>query len=323
MQSYIGSKVRQAERLRAWAKGVEDSVARIHRALIPSQARLDFPRRIRFVAQHRMTERLDAHFYPGVVDEYLRLHAGKFKSLGELCTDLFNGQTQAETGDAVSAKQVTVANLSRSFLVGAARDVELPSSQDRFLRMHDLLMCNAAHNKAYIGKDLTYVHSESRLLPSTEVMTLRIDRSQVPASYVRAYLLSKLGFVQVQSTIRGITAHSYPSDVSLLDIYVPEVAEVDQQEWFACDENLARAGVACELASSLTTAAKYIVESLVDGRIDEEALIAAGSELAMGMQFADRAILSRLKVDGFDGAGQPLIPDLDQLYGLVCQAEQV
>jgi type I restriction enzyme S subunit len=183
-------------------------------------------------------------------------------------------------------------------------------------------MCNAAHNKAYIGRELTYVHSDVVVLPSTEVMTLRVDRSQLPASYVRAYFLSKLGFVQIQSTIRGITAHSYPGDVAILDIYVPEVSESKREEWFACDEKLVQAGAACEIATALNTAAKYLVEALIDGRIDEATIIAASEEIEMDGRSADRAILARLKVDGLDTAGQPLFADLEEMYRLASSANQ-
>jgi type I restriction enzyme S subunit len=218
VQKYVGDKVRQAERQRAWAKLVETYVNQYHQTLVPQQIGLDFAKRVRVVSPARMSERLDAHFYPGVVDEYLRLHQGTFKPLGKLCATIYNGQTQPETGLSSSCKQITVTNLSSSFLGGIPRDVEAPGKKEKFLNAYDILMCNAAHNKSYIGKDLTFVHSEAAILPSTEVMTIRVDRNQVPASYIRAYLLTKLGYVQIQSTIRGITAHSYPDDVALLDI---------------------------------------------------------------------------------------------------------
>ncbi len=321
-QKFIGDKVRQAEHLRAWAKETESFVNRYHQALVPSQSALNFAKRVRLVSPARMSERLDAHFYPGVVDDYLRLHQGKFKPLGKLCTTIYNGQTQSEAITAHSCKQITVTNLSSSFLGGTPRDVEMPGKKDKFLKPYDILMCNAAHNKAYIGKDLTFVHSEAAILPSTEVMTLRLERNQVPASYVRAYLLTKLGYVQIQSTIRGITAHSYPDDMALLDIYVPELADKDKEEWFACDEKLALAGKACELATQLTTAAKLLVESLIEGHLTEANLITAEQALQAGNNHLDRQILNRLKSDGVDGQGQALFSDLDQLYSLLQQADR-
>lgn len=321
-QKYIGDKVRQAERLRAWAKLAETHVNQYHQKLVPQQTGLDFAKRVRVVSPARMSERLDAHFYPGVVDEYLRLHQGNFKQLGKLCTTIYNGQTQPETDSSNSCKQITVTNLSSSFLGGTPRDVEAPVKKEKFLKAYDILMCNAAHNKSYIGKDLTFVHSEAAILPSTEVMTIRVDRNQVPSSYVRAYLLTKLGYVQIQSTIRGITAHSYPDDMAILDIYVPDVADKDKEEWFACDEKLALAGKACEVATQLTNAAKLLVEALIEGQLTEAELIAAEQALQAGNDQLDRRILNRLKTDGLDGQGPALFGDLDELYHLLTQAEE-
>jgi hypothetical protein len=85
---------------------------------------------------------------------------------------------------------------------------------------------------------------------------------------------------------------------------------------------LAQAGVACELATALNTAAKYLVEALIDRRIDEATMIAASEELAMDVRLGDRAIMARLKVDGFDAEGQPLIADLEDLYRLASHADQ-
>lgn len=321
VQRYIGEKIRQAERLRAWARTIEIAVNRFHLGLIPTQDSLDFSSRIRRVNQARMAERMDAHFYPGVVDQYLRIHHGKFCSLGGLCTDVFNGQTQPETIEGESTLQVTVTNLSPSFLVGKPRTVVDPNSAAKYLKQHDVLICNAAHNKSYIGRDLTYVHSEAPLLPSTEVMTIRVDRSQVPASYVRSYLLTKLGFIQIQSTVRGITAHSYPGDMRQIEIYVPEIASELRMDWFACDGLLAMAGTACELATRLTSAAIHFVEGLIEGHVNETTLIEAQQVLSIENDQLDRALLARLKTDGIDGKGPALFPDIEQLHKLLAQAQ--
>ena len=184
-------------------------------------------------------------------------------------------------------------------------------------------MCNAAHNKSYIGRDLTYVHTDKKLLPSTEVMTIRIDRDVVPASYVRAYLLSRLGYVKIQSTIRGITAHSYPDDVALLDIYIPEVESTKKDEWFKQDDLLVQAGFAVELAQLLTSSAKTLVEALIEGQLTEQQLIQAQQALDDGDNSLDQAILSKLNNEGYaiDGA-TALFSDIDELYRLLESATQ-
>lgn len=328
-QKYIGNKVRQAELLRAWAKGLEVKVELYHQQFIPDQTSLEFGKKTRNVSTAKMTERLDAHFYPGVVDEYLRRHEGKFQPVRAITTAIYNGQTQPETTDA-GCLQITVTNLSPTFIGDTPRNVLSPTNKNKFLQQHDILMCNAAHNKSYIGRDLTYVHSDTRLLPSTEVMTIRVDRSQVPASYVRTYLKTKLGFVQIQSTIRGITAHSYPSDVALLDIFIPEVPPDSLEEWFAQDKYLAQAGKAVEVATLLTSSAKLLVECFIEGFLTEQQLIDAQQALEAGDDSLDLAILAQLTTQGFnadikaasDENSQPLFSDLDELYRLLEQAQE-
>jgi type I restriction enzyme S subunit len=321
-QKYIGDKVRQAEQLRAWAKRLEDAVYRYHSQFIPDQDHLDFNKKTRMVSVKRMTERLDAHFYPGVVEQYLIAHPGKFESVRALTSAIYNGQTQPESPEEF-CEQITVAHLSASFVKGKPRKVKAPAKNNKFVKPHDILMCNAAHNKSYIGRDLTYVHTDKKLLPSTEVMTIRIDRDQVPASYVRAYLLSRLGYVKIQSTIRGITAHSYPDDLALLDIYIPEVEPSKKDEWFKQDDLLVQAGFAVELAQLLTSSAKTLVEALIEGQLTEQQLIQAQQALDDGDNSLDQAILSKLNSEGYAIEGAtPLFSDVDELYRLLERAAQ-
>ncbi len=320
-QLYIGGKVRQAERLRAGAKIAEAIALNFHVSLIPEQCGLDFNKRIRKVASAEMKERMDPHFYPAVVEQYLKHGNVHFERLGRLCVTVINGQTQPEATGVSTCQQISVANLSRNFVKGGTIKVEPPSDRNRLIRKHDLLMCNAAHSKDYVGRQITYWHGDAEILPSTEVMIIRADREQIPASYIRSYLLTKLGYVQLQSTIRGITAHSYPSDVKLLEIPVPQVPAELRDQWFGYDEQMVQAGLATETASLLTAAAKLLVESLIEGQVTESQLIDAQQALEAGDDSQDRAILARLTTDGLDGTGEPLFPDLDQLYDLLERAK--
>lgn len=322
-QKYIGDKVRQAERLRSWAKRVEEEVNDFHLQLIPDQSKLDFSRKTRFVSQARMTDRFDAHFYPGVVEDYLSAKGCVFKQLSELSVSVFNGQTQDETQGPTAVDQITVAHLSKVYIKGQPRCVNKPGSNEKFTQKHDLLICNAAHNKSYIGRDVTYYHADRPVLPSTEVMVIRLDREQLPASFVRTYLLTRLGFVQIQSTIRGITAHSYPIDMKKLDIPVPVVSDALKHEWLACDDRMASAGEACEIASKLTSAAKLLVEALIEGAVTEQQLIDAQKAIEAGDTSLDQEILARLTTKGLDDDGEPLFSDLDQLYELLAQSQSL
>lgn len=312
-QRYIGDKVRQAERLRERARRRESEVASTHKQYTVPPSGIDFARRTRRLPSRSLTERLDAHFYPSAVEQYFRQIRGTTRSLDRLCSLVANGQTQPESAGGVP--QATVTNLGRSFIEGSLRTVERPTDGARALVLHDLLLCNAAHNKSYIGRDVTYSQVEGPY-PSTEVMVLRVDRSQVPASFVRHHLKTEIGYLQIQSTIRGITAHSYPTDVKLIEVPIPPVSDAERAIWFATDDKMLEAGRCFDAAKLLTGLATALVERLIDGRIAEADLVAAQKALEVGDRSADRAILQALRHGEAPGA-KPVIPDLDGLYALL------
>lgn len=316
-QRYIGDKVRQAERLRERARRLEAAVATTHAQYIVPTTGIDFSKRTRRLAARSLTERLDAHFYPSAVEQYFRELGGPTRSLDSLCSLVVNGQSQPEAEEGV--RQATVTNLGRSFVEGSLRIVERPANDSRALAPHDLLLCNAAHNKSYIGRDVTYSQVEGPY-PSTEVMVVRVDRTQLPASFVRHYLKMEIGYLQIQSTIRGITAHSYPTDVKLLEIPIPVVPAADREAWFATDDQMLAAGRCFDAARVLTSVATTLVEHLVDGRLGEADLVAAQKTLEAGDRSADREILKALRQRDTPDA-RPLIADVDALYALLDASE--
>jgi type I restriction enzyme S subunit len=316
-QRYIGDKVRQAERLRQRARRLEADVAAIHAKHIVLPVGINFAKRTRRLAARSLTERLDAHFYPSAVEQYFRQLSGTTWSLDRLSTSVINGQSQLESEEGVP--QATVANLGRSFVEGALRTVKRPTDGARAIALHDLLLCNAAHNKSYIGRDVTYSQIEGSY-PSTEVMVIRVDRAQVPASFIRQYLKTEIGYLQIQSTIRGITAHSYPGDVKLIEVPIPSVPNTEREAWFATDDKMLAAGRCADAAKVLTTVAMALIERLIDGHVTESDLVAAQKALDAGDRSADRAILQALRQTASDA--KLLIPNLDGLYSLLDEPDR-
>lgn len=312
-QRYIGEKVRQAEGLRRLSSRLVDEVNTFHRGIFPSQDNLNTHASSRRLPVRRLKDRLDAHSYPAVVETYIEGLEGP-ATLANLCHAVFNGQTLVASDETSnSAQQATVASLSPNFVKCPFRLVARPRTRDKALQEHDLLLCNAAHTKDFIGRHITYCQEVAELFPSTEVMVLRPNRKLVPASYIRTYLQSKIGFIQIQATIRGITAHSYPSDIREIEIPIPRIAGAERERWFDCDARMSRAGRALDAAGTLTTAAKFLVEALIAAQVTEAELTAAQESLDRGDTAPDRAILTQLTRSGFAVPGTPLFPDLDAL----------
>ncbi len=151
VQTYIGNKVRQAERLRERSRELENKVNSFHAQFIPSQSSLDFKKKTHRVLCKNLTERLDSHFYPSAVEKYLKSIDCRHVALGDLAQSIFNGQTQQQLESVEGTKQATVANLSSTFLKKPYRSVLAPTSSNRYFKNHDLSICNAAHEKSYIA----------------------------------------------------------------------------------------------------------------------------------------------------------------------------
>lgn len=313
VQECIGNKVRQAEALRAAGRALVERVDNYHRHLVPSESRQQRKVWTRIGAS-RLTERVDAEFYPGAVDAYFAEWSGEVQQLEDLCETLYSGTTLPETaGRGIS--QATVANLSPTFIEPELRRVRSKAHKKR-IRNHDLLICAAAHTASYIGKDITYATvGDEIIVPSTEVLLVRPDRQRVPSSYIRAYLKSPTGYRQIQACVRGISAHLYPSDLSVIRVPVPQVPTSQREEWFGLDDIMLRAAERVALARSLVEAARMLVEALIERKVSEADLIHASNNPA-----ADRELLERLTTGGLDADGDPLFPDLDRLNELLAEA---
>lgn len=315
-QCYIGDKVRQAERLRERARRLVNNVKEHHANLIPPFR----PTRERWntfrLGSSALDDVLVPHFYPPAVTEYL---AGRHsKSVGQLCHTVYSGETYEADNHGVD--QATSRSCSGRFLRRPCNRVCPPSQTDLDLQQHDLLLTNAAHDKGYIGKDISYYHGGPRNIPSAKVMVLRPNRSIVPASYVFAYFQTPVGYLQIQSAIRGISAGIRAQDVASIRIPLPRLTEEEHREWMAIDEKIAEAGVAEETANLLCAVSTQIVERLIEGRLSEADLTAAQKVLERGDRSVDREILKALLQSDVPG-DQPLIADVDGLYALLDDLE--
>jgi len=315
-QRYIGDKVRQAEWLRERARRLVGNVKEHHARLIPEFR----PTRERWntfrLGSSAIDDVLVPHFYPPAVTEYL---TGRHsKSIGQLCQTVYSGETY--DADMNGVDQATSRSCSGRFLRRPCNRVCPPSRTDLDLQQHDLLLTNAAHDKGYIGKDITYYHGGPRNIPSAKVMVLRPNRTIVPASYVFAYLQTPVGYLQIQSAIRGISAGIRAEDVASIRIPLPTLTEEEHREWMAIDEKMVEAGVAEETANLLCAVSTQIVERLIEGRFSEADLIGAQKALDAGDRSADREILKALRQSDAPGA-KPLIADVDGLYALLDDSE--
>jgi len=316
-QRYIGDKVRQAERLRDRARRLYDFVRLHHQSWIPAFRPSKGKWNAYRVGSRGIEDVIVPHFYPPSVTEYL---AGRQnKPLTEICLVIYSGETY--DADEKGVDQATSRSCSGRFLKRPCNRVRPPARGDLDLQPHDLLLTNAAHDKAYIGRDVTYFHGGPRNIPSAKVLVLRPNRAVVPASYLYTYLQTPVGYLQVQSAIRGISAGIRAQDVGTIRIPLPEMSVSQLEAWHSMDSLMGEAGASEDAAGGLCASAVALVEQLIESRLNEADLVAAQKALEAGDRSADREILKSLRQSVAPDA-KPLIADVDVLYALLDGPEE-
>ncbi|MCR9849656.1 restriction endonuclease subunit S [Vibrio antiquarius] len=320
-QKYIGDKVRQAEQLRAWAKQVVSNLHREFEGFYRPITHYDSFRRMSYpIRPDQLFEVLTPASYPPHIEKYFEENPNV--TLGEICSDIYIGKTLASIESSDGVKQATSRSCSGLFLKQPMNLVERKGNVEP-LAKKDILLTNAAHDKNYIGKDVSFNHSDELILPSAKVLVVRLKECGIPASYVHAYLMTEAGYTQWQAIVRGISAGIHPSDVARIRIPVPENRALLETMAMKADDLYIQAGLAQEVSRLLTIAAKNLVEALIEGKLTEQQLIQAQQTLDDGDNSLDQAILSKLSNEGYaiDGA-TPLFSDMDELYRLMESAAQ-
>ena len=309
-QKYIGDKVRQAERLRAWAKSLESEFTKALKITV-SEAFEDkrTDRKHMIAPSNEITYTLN----PGAFDEE-RVRVQRYlKSLdGTLVKDVavIYGQNATKISsnttyiglDAIASNscQLTPSTVGEAEVSGACR--YLPEGTV------------IAKLRPYLNK-VSYIPSHlAGAVGSTELLCVK-PTGNLSGWYLYGVLKSELVLKQIRPVATGATHPRIDQD----DIYHLVIPILDNHQELG--EHLKLAQSSYFISKNLTTSAKLLVEGLIEGLVTEAELIAAQQGLEAGDTEADAAILRRLKTDGLDGKGQPLFGDVERVYELLGQAK--
>ena len=319
-QKRIGDKVRQAEKLRRWAKYLVREIDECFSLLTNNPiASKSF---WRVASDEISTYRINPKEYDPVVFDLMRkaiVSGVKLVSISEMLgpRGLSGGATPkgacyVDKGTLFARVQNVkplALDLGDAVFIDAATDEELARSR---CVADDIILTITG----YPGT--ASLVTEADLPVNINQHSVRIDCSiEYDTAYVCAALNSTFLKYQIDRSAIGATrdALDYPSVgrllIPLLDALVMEDI-ADSVRDVIC---------ARRMSKQLLASAKLLVESLIEGQITEAQLIDAQQALEAGDDSLDRAILARLKTDGLDGAGEPLFPDLDQLYDLLERAQ--
>lgn len=312
-QKYIGDKVRQAERLRAWAKELRSSVDEVLDQLgLPTA---DEPAMINRVSTERLETRLDPRpyrtHYINLVD---RIKAIKHSYVSEVA-ELASG-CPVSSNDFIEGGEVPLVRIRN---IGFDEFIDLDTGVTKELHK-DEAKYQAKENMIVLGMDGIF---RTQFFLSDELPMLVNQRvGMLTANDIRAELLTHWlnrpeGQMQLnQWAVKTTVEHTSLSDIGR--VRIPRL-EADVEADLA--NKLLGARRAYRYSRFLTTSAKLLVEALIEGRLTEAELLAAEKALQAGNDRLDRLILSRLNTDGIDGQGPALFGDLDELYHLLTQAE--
>lgn len=319
-QKYIGDKVRQAERLRAWANTLNISIAAHFSGLVknPLSSRVSWVTKKEDLDPYRINPK---QYGPVVLDLIQRAKAecAQLEPLSALVGERKIAGGATPKGAQYLDKGVLFArvqnvkqlrlDLSDAVYIDQLADEELVRSR---CAVDDIILTITG----YPGT--ASLVTEEDLPVNINQHSVRFNiRDDIDPGYVCAALNSKFLKYQVDRLAIGGTrdALDYPSVGRLL---IPRYeAEVEE----SIGEQARCVIGAVKLSQRLTNAAKFLIEALIEGQFAEVEMIAAEQELQAGNDQIDRRILNRLQTDGIDGQGPALFGDLDELYRLLRQAE--
>ncbi|MBX7222569.1 MAG: restriction endonuclease subunit S [Blastocatellia bacterium] len=311
-QTYIGDKVRQAERLRERAGILKKQVHETLDNLVPP-----FDEQVRSFTKVKMpqlSDRLD-------IQPYRTHFLEQVESIKKIKYSQLNKIASLFSGDAVPTPEF----LSSGIPLVRIRNIGLDGliEQDVFVSSE-----YASRKKAYLAKPGQIVVGmdgyfkaqffiEADLPQFINQRVAIIEATGIRPELLCFWLNRKEGQNQLnQWAVKTTVEHTSLSYIS--KVLIPRLD--DKMEGVLADKILT-SRIYIWLSGQLTTSAKFLVEALIEGNLTETELKDAQEALTRGDRGPDRAILQRLTRKGFDVAGEPrLFADLDALYAALDEA---
>lgn len=271
IQKYIGNKVRKAEELKEEAKELKKKAEKIiDRYLGEITLNIEKKYSTNFLNQNIIEERIDSEYYN---DKYFKLYKELnkkgyiIKTLKDLCDgNIINGKTYKVTSDKRKYMNIGVGELGDWYVKkNSEKYVDENINLKYVVKKNSIMWGNSAHLAKYIGEKVSIVLDENLYIPTTEVTYITPNSDKINSYYLFLYMKSKWGYYQIQRTIKGMTAHSYPEDIS--KIKVP-IINFTLEELKILEHAVELGNVNISKSNELIKEAKQDIENLIEGNFD-------------------------------------------------------
>lgn len=307
-QTYIGDKVRQAERLRERARQLEKQFQNAIEDKYPDTfGPIQLKSKFNLVNSKIISENLNAGAYN---PERIRIRQAIEHYGGKRISDI--SEIVTPTSSHYSANDLyigldSISSGSCSISPSTIADQEVEGTV-RILNEGPAI----SKLRPYLNK-VTYIPQElSGAYGSTELLCIK------PQPGISGWFI--YGVLKLESTMRQLNpvatgaTHPRVSREDVLDLMVPWLEEAAR-----LGKLLEQAQISYFASERLTIAAKLLVEALIEGRITESELIATQESLEHNETALDKKVLSELTRKSNSKQSEMLFPDLDALYDALAQ----
>ena len=317
VQNYIGDKVRLAEKLRERSKELEKQGIKEFNAYFGSFIPIPFKKHYQTLAS-QLDNRIDTWFYnPRFLWAVQAIEdaQAKLTPLGEIATQITNGGTprNARFGSRgirwIRGKDFEhgdIENIDSLPLLDFASEQTIKRSR---LKVGDIILSI----KGTVGDVAVVDELLEGCNTNQDVAKIEIGNLE-DANFIASFFESELGKVLIEQQVYG-AVNAFFSLENLRLFGVPDPSSVKADFKSKVSGLRYKSILYKRLSQVLTTAAKYLVEALIEGKLTETELKNAQTALLKEDIEPDKAILTKLTRKGYDISEEPpLFPDLDALY---------
>lgn len=309
-QGYIGDKLRQAESLRDRARKLEENIRQEYRAALDRLGYEEAPHHTAY--RTKVSDRLDAAFYDPtftIVLDSPWLSANS-EPLSRFILDGSYGDLPDSGTYGTGSKWLLRATDLDQCVTHWDAGVRVPSEQLRWkseVKENDILLeVKGAIEKCAIGRG----PAVGKHVNGT---VFRFSPTGINPGYLCLHLTAEIKRkYAAREAVNNIIQYLNLDCIRSLPVLrLPASTEARLGEGFLAAVD------ALSAATKLISAAKALVEQLIDGRTTETDLIAAQAGLQTGDRREDRAIMGALRQCNTDANSDHLFKDLEGLYMLL------